>query len=114
MVNLYSIPVSGATPKLVSKGGAITQIHAGPDFVVFSKSLLTAPPDLFRVSADGSSEKKLTNENASWLGQVNAPQYESLSVAGAAGAQDAYCMLQQPNFGAAHTCSTMSMISVGR
>src|SRR5947208_4619918 len=74
-VNLYSIPVSGGTPKLVAKGGTITQIHAGPDFVVFSKSTLTAPPDVFRVSTAGGPIKQLTNENAAALNQITAPQY---------------------------------------
>src|SRR5204863_9830635 len=100
LVNLYSIPVSGGTPKLIAKGGTISQIHAGSDFVLFSKTTLTAPPELFRVSVDGSSAKKLTNENASWLNQVNAPQYDSLTVTGAAGASVQYWLLKPPNFDA--------------
>src|SRR5437016_2231478 len=113
LVNLYSIPVSGGTPKLVSKGGAISQIHAGPDFILFAKSLLTAPPELFRVSAEGNGLKKLTNENASWMNQVNAPQYESLSVAGAAGAQVQYWLLKPPNFDASNKYLTVFMIHGG-
>src|SRR5262249_209247 len=63
-VNMYSIPVLGGVPKLVAKGGTVTQIHAGNDFVLFSKSTITAPPELFRISYDGSAPKQLTNENA--------------------------------------------------
>jgi dipeptidyl aminopeptidase/acylaminoacyl peptidase len=113
LVNLYSIPVTGGTPKLVSKGGAISQIHADPDFVLFSKSLLTAPPEVFRVSAEGNGLKKLTNENASWMNQVNAPQYESLTVTGAAGAQVQYWLLKPPNFDASKKYPTVFMIHGG-
>jgi dipeptidyl aminopeptidase/acylaminoacyl peptidase len=98
LANLYSVPLSGGTPKLVTKGGTISQIHAGPDSVLFSKSTLTAPADLFRVSADGSGVKQLTNENASWLNQIATPQFESLTVMGAAGASIQYWLLKPPNF----------------
>ena len=113
LVNLYSIPVSGGAPKLIAKGGTISQIHAGPDFVVFAKTTLTAPPELFRVSVDGSSAKKLTNENASWLNQVNAPQYDSLTVTGAAGASVQYWLLKPPNFDASKKYPTVFMIHGG-
>src|SRR5262245_8347969 len=49
-VNLYGVPAAGGTPKLVTKGGTISQIHAGSDFILYSKSTLTVPPELFRVS----------------------------------------------------------------
>ena len=97
-VNLYSVPAAGGTPKLVTKGGTISQIHAGPDFVLFSKSTLTAPPELFRVSSDGSGAKQLTNENAHWLNQTLAPESESLTVTGAGGASIQYWLLKPPNF----------------
>jgi dipeptidyl aminopeptidase/acylaminoacyl peptidase len=96
--NLYSIPLSGGTPKLVSKGGSISQIKAGPDFILFSKSTLTAPPDIFRVGLDGTSPKKLTNENASLLNEIASVSYETLAVTGAAGAAIQYWLLKPPNF----------------
>src|SRR6185436_11229230 len=74
-VNLYSIPVAGGAPKLVKKSGTISQIHAGAGFIVYSNSSIVAPPDVFRVSADGSATKQLTNENGSWLSQIAMPQY---------------------------------------
>ncbi len=113
LVNLYSIPVSGGAPKLIAKGGAITQIQAGPDFVVFSKSLLTAPPDIFQVSSNGGPAKKLTNENAAWLDRINAPQYESLTAAGAGGTPIQYWLLKPPNFDASKKYPTVFMIHGG-
>ena len=97
-LNLYVIPVSGGVPKLVTKGGSITQLQAGPDFILFSKSMLTAPSELFRVSLDGSSTKQLTNENSPWLSRTAMPQTESLTVTGAAGTSIQYWLLKPPNF----------------
>jgi dipeptidyl aminopeptidase/acylaminoacyl peptidase len=113
LVNLYNIPVSGGAPKVVAKGGAITQFRAGPGFLVFSKSTLTAPPDLFRVSADGTSTKRLTDENASRLSQINAPQYESMTVAGAGGTPIQYWLLKPPNFDSSKKHPTVFMIHGG-
>src|SRR5207244_9752824 len=80
------------------KGGSISQLQAGPDFLLFSKSTLTAPPELFRVSLDGSSTKQLTNENSPWLSRTAMPQTESLTVTGAAGTSIQYWLLKPPNF----------------
>lgn len=99
LVNLYMVPTSGGTPKLVTKGGAITQFVTGADFAVFSKTTLTSPADLFRVSADGST-KRLTSENAAWLDRREMPQSESLTANGAAGASVQYWLLKPPGFGA--------------
>jgi dipeptidyl aminopeptidase/acylaminoacyl peptidase len=113
LVNLYSIPISGGMPQLVSKGGTIAQIQAAPGFLVFSKSTLTSPPELFRVSTDGGNVKQLTNENAAWLNQAAAPQYESLTVAGAAGASTQYWLLKPPNFDPSRKYPTVFMIHGG-
>ena len=112
-INLYSIPVAGGTPKLVTKNGTISQIQAGEDFLLYSRSNLAAPPDLFRVGIDGSGGKKLTDENASWLNQIDLPQYESLSVTGAAGASIQYWLLKPPNFDASKKYPTVFLIHGG-
>jgi dipeptidyl aminopeptidase/acylaminoacyl peptidase len=113
LVNLYSIPVSGGTPKLVVKGGTVSQMHAAPDFVVFAKSTLTSPVDLFRVSIDGSSPKRLTDENAGWLNQVNEPKVESMTVNGAGGTPIQYWLLKPPNFDPSKKYPTVFMIHGG-
>jgi dipeptidyl aminopeptidase/acylaminoacyl peptidase len=98
LLNLYVIPISGGVPKLLAKGGSISQIHAGPDFVLFSKSTMTAPSELFRVSLDGSFTKQLTDENGAWLAQTVRPQPESMTVAGAGGTPVQYWLLKPPDF----------------
>src|SRR5439155_1514008 len=92
--DVWLVPVIGGAPKLVTKGGSISQLQAGPDFLLFSKSTLTAPPELFRVSLDGSSTKQLTNENSPWLSRTAMPQTESLTVTGAAGTSIQYWLLK--------------------
>jgi dipeptidyl aminopeptidase/acylaminoacyl peptidase len=113
LVNLYTIPVSGGVPKLVVKGGTISQMHAARDFVLFAKSTLTSPVELFRVSIDGSSPKKLTDENAGWINQINPPQLESMTVAGAGGTPIQYWMLKPPNFDPSKKYPTVFMIHGG-
>jgi len=112
-VNLYSLPTSGGTPKLVKKAGSISQIHAGSDFVIFTNSTTVAPADVYRVSADGSAMKKLSDENASWLNQVAMPQYESLTVTGAAGASVQYWLLKPPDFDASRKYPVVFLIHGG-
>src|SRR5207249_769405 len=112
-LNLYVVPVAGGTPKPISKGGSINQIQAGPDFILFSKSTLTAPPELFRVSLDGSSTKQLTNENLRWLSQTATSQTESLTVTGASGTPIQYWLLQPPNFDASKKYPAVFLIHGG-
>ena len=111
--NLYSIPVSGGTPSVVAKGGAISAFAPGADFVVFAKSTLTAPPDVFRVARDGSNTRQLTTENASWLAQVEMPQVSSMTVTGAAGASVQYWLLTPPGFDATRRYPVVFLIHGG-
>jgi dipeptidyl aminopeptidase/acylaminoacyl peptidase len=113
LVNLYGIPVSGGAPKLVAKGGAINQLRAGPNFLVFAKSTMVSPPDVFRVSDDGKSTQQLTKENAALLSQIAAPQYESMTVAGAGGTTVQYWLLKPPGFDASKKYPTVFMIHGG-
>jgi len=99
LVNLYVIPVSGGTPRLVVTGGAVSQFRPGTDFAIYSKSTLTSPPDLFRTASEGgSTQVQLTRENASWLAQIDSPKPETLTVPGAGGTPIQYWMLKPPNF----------------
>jgi dipeptidyl aminopeptidase/acylaminoacyl peptidase len=111
-INLYTIPITGGTPKLITKGGGISQIQIGPEFAVFSKSTMTAPADIFRVALDGT-EKRLTNENSAWLPQTRIPAPESLTVTGANGAQVQYWLLKPPNFDASKKYPTVFLIHGG-
>ena len=68
--NLYTVPAAGGTPKRIAEGGAISAPSPGSGFVVFSKSSMTAPPQVFRISSTGSGEKALTTENEALTREV--------------------------------------------
>ena len=113
LANLYVAAVSGGTPKLLTKGGSINQLRASQDFILFSKSTLTAPPELFRISLDGTSIRQLTHENANWLNQTAMPQPESLTVSGAGGTPIQYWLLKPPNFDPSKKYPTVFLIHGG-
>jgi dipeptidyl aminopeptidase/acylaminoacyl peptidase len=96
--NLYVVPTAGGTPRLVAKGGAIASVRPSPNVVVYAKSTLTAPADLYAIAPDGGASRQLTRENAGWLAQVALQMPESLTVAGAGGAPVQYWLIQPPGF----------------
>lgn len=110
--NLFMVPFTGGTPKRIATGGGIGSISAGNGFAVVSKSTLTSPADVFRVSSDGSV-KPLTRENASWLKDVTMSEPESLTVTGANGAPIQYWLLKPPKFNPAQKYKTVFIIHGG-
>ena len=96
--NVFVVPAGGGTAKRVLEGGAISSVRPGAGFVVFSKSSLTAPAELFRASADGSGVKPLTRENERWIKDVQFAQPESLTVTAPAGDKIQYWLIKPPDF----------------
>jgi len=96
--DLFMVPAAGGTPARVLQGGSISSARPGSGFAVFSKSTLTAPPDLFRVAADGKDVKALTHENAGWLKDVSFSEPQSLTVATATGEKIQYWLIKPPDF----------------
>jgi dipeptidyl aminopeptidase/acylaminoacyl peptidase len=110
--NVFSVPATGGTPKRVVKGGSISGLNAGPGFLVFSNSTLTAPPEVFRASADGVAMQPLTRANATWLASVEFSQPESLWVT-AAGGKVQYWLIKPPNFDASKKYPVVFLIHGG-
>lgn len=110
--SLFMVPVADGVPKRVVHGGAISGVQAGPSFVVFAKSSLTAPPEVFRASADGAGVKPLTRANESWLQNVAFSEPESLSVT-AAGGKVQYWLIKPPNFDASKKYPVVFLIHGG-
>jgi len=98
--DLFSVPASGGSPAHVLQGGAISAARPGSRFVVFSKSTLTAPPDIFRAGVDGKDVKALTHENAAWLKDVDFADPQSLTATTASGEKIQYWLIKPPNFDA--------------
>jgi dipeptidyl aminopeptidase/acylaminoacyl peptidase len=96
--DLFTVPAAGGTPVRVLQGGSISSVRPGASFSVFAKSTLTAPAELFRVSADGKDVKPLTHENGSWLKEVSFSEPQSLTVATLGGQKIQYWLLKPPAF----------------
>ena len=111
--HLYVVPAAGGTPKRIAEGGAITAPKPGSGFVVFSKSSLTAPPEIFRVAAAGGGEKALTSDSGKLAREVAFTPPESRTVKGAAGATVQYWLLKPPNFEASRKYPVVFLIHGG-
>ena len=111
--NLFVVPAAGGTPKRTVQGGAISAARPGDGFVVFVKSTLKAPADLFRAAEDGSNVLPLTRENATWLGEVAFSEPESQTIPGAGKAPIQYWMVKPPNFDATRKYPVVFMIHGG-
>ena len=101
VANIYAVDLPTGTPRVVTRGGAIAGLRAARDFVVFGKSTLASPVDLFRTALATDAPRQLTHENDAWLKDVAFTPAESLTVAGAAGAKVQYWLIKPPNFDAA-------------
>ena len=111
--HLFVVPAGGGTPKRIAEGGAISAARPGDGFVVFSRSTLTAPPELVRVDAAGGNEKVITQENTAWLRDVAFARPESHTVKGAAGTPVQYWVIKPPQFDAAKRYPVVFLIHGG-
>jgi dipeptidyl aminopeptidase/acylaminoacyl peptidase len=120
--NLYQVPFAGGTPKELERGGDIGSLGAGTGFVVYSKSALTSPADLFRLSFEGKPASpsmgkplvsRLTEENAKWLAETTRNAPESFTVKGAGGAPVQSWLITPPGFDAAKRYPVVFLIHGG-
>jgi dipeptidyl aminopeptidase/acylaminoacyl peptidase len=111
-VSLFTMPFAGGTPRKVIDGGAVSSIGMANGGVVYAKSTMTAPPDVYRVSPDGN-EQQLTAENHAWLKQIAMPVPDSATVTGAERTPVQYWLLKPPNFDPSQRYPTIFMIHGG-
>ena len=112
-VNLYEVPLAGGGPKELKKGGFIGSLSAGPGFVVFSESTMTAPAAIFRLPLDGKEARALTSENSKWLAETTRNAPESFVVKGAGGTPVQSWLLTPPGFDAAKKYPVVFLIHGG-
>ncbi len=113
--NLYRVPLTGGTVTRLAKGGAIGAPSVAADTIVFSKSTLTAPADIFRLSVTGGSAQPvaLTHENDSWLKDVAFAAPESQTVKGVGHADVQYWLIKPPAFDASKKYPVVFLIHGG-
>ena len=111
--DLFSVPSAGGTPTRVLQGGSISSVRPGAGMSVFSKSTLTAPAEIFRVSSEGKDVRPLTSENAAWLKDVAFSEPQSLTAATPAGQKIQYWLLKPPDFDASKKYPVVFLIHGG-
>jgi dipeptidyl aminopeptidase/acylaminoacyl peptidase len=113
--NLYSVPFAGGAPVERVIGGWIGSVTVGGSMVVFSRSSLTSPADLWSSRVDGAAGNKtqITRENASWLKDVTIPAPESVTVPGAGGTPIQYWLIKPPDFDASKKYPVVFLIHGG-
>jgi dipeptidyl aminopeptidase/acylaminoacyl peptidase len=111
--SLFTLPSAGGNPKRILQGGSIASVAPAEGFVVFSKSTLTAPADVFRASATGADVRQLTNMNKALTSEVAFPEPQTLKVSGAGGTPVQYWVLTPPNFSPASKYPVVFLIHGG-
>jgi dipeptidyl aminopeptidase/acylaminoacyl peptidase len=113
---LYRVPFDGGKPELLTNEreiGSVSSPQPGTDFIVMSKSSLTAPAELFRQSLGRKELQPLTHENDAWLREVTFENPESLTVPGAGGVPIQYWLLRPSGFDSAKKYPVVFLIHGG-
>jgi dipeptidyl aminopeptidase/acylaminoacyl peptidase len=110
--NLFSVPAAGGAVESIVLGGSISSPQPGAGFLVFAKSSLTAPAEIFRAATDGSGVKRLTEVARPWISRVSFTEPESLT-ATAAGGKVQYWLVKPPNFDPAKKYPVVFLIHGG-
>jgi dipeptidyl aminopeptidase/acylaminoacyl peptidase len=98
---LYRVAVAGGIPApMINEwdAGSVSSPQPGADFAVLSKSALTAPAEIFRLSFERKTLQPLTHENDAWLKDVAFEKPESLTVPGSGGVPIQYWLLRPAGF----------------
>lgn len=110
--DLFSVPASGGAPRHLTSAGSISSARPGAGFVVASKSTLTAPPEIVRVTADGKVTQ-ITHENTWWLKEVAFSEPESLTATTPTGQKIQYWLIKPPHFDPARKYPVVFLIHGG-
>jgi dipeptidyl aminopeptidase/acylaminoacyl peptidase len=86
-VRVFRQELGGGTPRMVLKDGSNGDLQLTPDgkTIVFSRTSLTAPTEIFRAAADGTGVTPITRTNNAFLDKFALRPAESVSYAGAGG-----------------------------
>ena len=84
---VFRFEIAGGPPKLVLKDGTNGDVSVTPDgkAIVFSRTSLTSPTEIYRAMADGSGVTAVTTINAAFLAAFTLKPAESMTFAGAGG-----------------------------
>jgi dipeptidyl aminopeptidase/acylaminoacyl peptidase len=80
---LWRVPVTGGEFERLAGDGSITSFQVGERELVFARSHLKSPSELFRAALDGSGETQLTDFSGPQLAGRELGDFEQFSFAGA-------------------------------
>ncbi|HTS11236.1 MAG TPA: S9 family peptidase [Candidatus Limnocylindrales bacterium] len=114
-IPVYEIAASGGKPKEVIADGTNDGIEASSDghTLIFTRTSLTMPAEVFAANSDGSDPRQITHQNAALLAQLDMPAVEPFWFAGAGGTQVEGLLLRPPNFDASKKYPLLVLIHGG-
>jgi dipeptidyl aminopeptidase/acylaminoacyl peptidase len=97
---IYSVSVNGGPVKKVVAEGANGEIHLAADghTLVFSRSSMTRPSEIYRANSDGSGVTALTTTNDTFVSSFNLRPAEEVTWTGAMGTKVAGWIVKPANF----------------
>lgn len=113
---IYAVaPEENQTPKKMIASGANDEVNVSRDgaMVVFTRTSLTLPAEVFAANSDGTDMHQLTHQNAALLAQLELPPVEPFWFAGAGGTQVEGLLLRPPDFDASKKYPLLLLIHGG-
>jgi dipeptidyl aminopeptidase/acylaminoacyl peptidase len=113
---IYSVAASaGSTPKPILANSVNDELGVSRDgrTLVFTRTTLSTPAEIFTASSDGTNVRQLTHQNGDLLAQLELPAPESFWFEGAEGTQVQGMMLRPPHFDASKKYPTILLIHGG-
>jgi dipeptidyl aminopeptidase/acylaminoacyl peptidase len=108
-------PIAGSTPKPVLGDGFNAEAEVGKDgrALIFTRTSLTMPAEVFTSDADGKNVRQITHQNEALLAQLDLSPMETFWFAGAGKTQVEGLMVKPPNFDAAKKYPMLLLIHGG-
>ncbi|HEX2712070.1 MAG TPA: S9 family peptidase [Candidatus Acidoferrales bacterium] len=112
---IYSISASGGKAKAIVKDGFNGDLSASGDgrLLVFTRSSLTAPSEIFAANADGTDVHALTRHNAQRMAALDLNKPESFWFEGAEGAKLHGLLVRPPSFDASRKYPLLLLVHGG-
>jgi len=113
---IYSVPVNGGPIKKVIAEGANGDVSLTSDgrSLVFSRSSMTKPSEIYRANADGTAVTALTTTNNALIAPFNLKPAEEITWMGASGAKVAGWIVKPANFNSRRKYPLVVLIHGGR
>jgi dipeptidyl aminopeptidase/acylaminoacyl peptidase len=111
--SIAAIPSSRPRPLIADGFNEEFSLSADGKRLVFSRSSLTYPAELFSADSDGSNVKQITHQNTSLVEQLDMPAAEPFWFAGADGTKVEGLLVKPPHFDASKKYPMLFLIHGG-